>query len=89
LSNEDVIGAKNDSPERQEVEVFYLLDDDEELLVPAPLAVGGSVRLEGSTTGRCTEGVLIARYLDGEEVERKGPGVCEGTMWLINGDPTD
>ena len=26
--------------------------------------------------------------MTGEEVERKGHGLCEGTIWLINGDPT-
>lgn len=50
---------------------------------------GSSLALEGSTAGECTEGVLVARYLDGVEVERRPPGVCTGSVWLINGDPTD
>lgn len=41
--NRDVIVAKNDSPERQDVEVFYLPDGEEELLVRvAPGQFAGS-----------------------------------------------
>jgi hypothetical protein len=87
--NRDVIVAQNDSPERQEVEVFYLIDGEEQLLVPVPIAVGSSPGLESSVTGDCTKGTLVARYLDGAEVERKPPGVCVGTVWRINGDPAD
>jgi len=87
--NQEVILAYNVSPDREEVEVFYLLDDVEELLVPVPIGVGSSPQLREAITGQCTEGVLMARYLDGEEVERRGPGVCVGTVWRINGDPSD
>lgn len=87
LSNDEIILAKNDSPERQNVEVFYLIDGEELLMVE--VQPGSSPRLDSSITGRCTQGILIARYLDGEEVERRGPGVCAGTTWRINGDPSD
>jgi hypothetical protein len=83
----DVIGAKNDSPERQDVDVFYLSGDDEQLLVR--IEPGSSVALESSITRQCTQGALIARYPDGEEVERRAPGVCVGTIWLINGNGAD
>lgn len=75
-SNEEIIGVENDSPARQNVEVFYLIDGEERLMVEVP--PGSSVRLRNAITRRCTEGILIARYLDGEEVERRGPGVCAG-----------
>lgn len=87
LSNREVIGAKNDSPERQDVEVFYLVDGEEQTL--GLINPGGSIRLREAITGQCTEGVLIARHLGGEEVERRGPGLCVGTLWAINGDPSD
>lgn len=84
----DVILARNDSAERQEVDVSYFVEGEEEqFLVRVP--VGGSPGLREAITGRCTEGFLIARYLDGEEVERRGPGVCVGTVWRINGDSAD
>jgi hypothetical protein len=44
-----------------------------------------SVGLEGDCTGH----ELLALTEDGQEAERREPGLCLDEVWLVNGDPSD
>jgi hypothetical protein len=56
------------------------------------LEVGGEEQLlwkrlePGQTTvlNECTDGDLVARRRDGDEVARRAPPLCPGEQWLIN-----
>lgn len=74
-----------------EIEVYYILDNDtgREDILAMTLAPGGSRSLSGQLVGNCTEFELVARSLDGEEIERREAGMCEGDEWRVNGDSAD
>lgn len=53
------------------------------------LAPGGSLSLPGQLVANCTEGELVAMSLNGEEIERREAGMCDGDEWRVDGDPAD
>ena len=50
---------------------------------------GLGLELPGDTVGNCTEHELLALDEAGNEIERRPPGLCEGAVWFVNGDPSD
>lgn len=81
-------GVVNDTD--QDIEV-YILDHNRSRddVLAASLQPGGSITPSGTLVGPCTEETLVARIPNGEEIERREPGLCEGEFWSVNGDPND
>ena len=78
--------VRNDTD--QQIEVFVLSDQPARNDVLAmTLEPGGSLSLSGQLFPDCTAESLVARTASGEEIERRGPGMCEGDLWKVNGDP--
>ena len=50
---------------------------------------GLGLELPGDTVGDCIEHELLALDEAGNEIERRPPGLCEGDVWFVNGDPSD
>jgi hypothetical protein len=74
----------------QQIGVFVLSDQSSRNDVLAmSLEPGGSLSLSGQLFPDCTAESLVARTASGEEIERRGPGMCEGDVWRVNGDPED
>ena len=74
----------------QEIEIF-LVDHNStgNDVLAMTLLPGGSLEISGQLIGHCTENVLLATSADDEEVERREPGLCEGEVWRVNGNPDD
>ena len=75
----------------QPIEVYNVVDGEEEFVISIEPATGGrqSQKLfDASFTQpeECTEGDLVARTLEGEEVARLTESLCIGETWLINND---
>ena len=69
----------------------YVLDHggSGEDVLAMTLAPGGSRSLSGQLVATCTAETLLATSADGDEIERREPGLCEGDVWRVNGDPED
>lgn len=53
--------------------------------LPPASGAGVTVGLEGDCTGH----ELLALTEDGQEVERREPGLCLDELWRVNGDTSD
>ncbi len=71
------------------IEVFLIGEDGSENSLPVPLTQSMSLGISHWVSEGCTTKVLIARFEDGTEVERRDPGLSEAELWIVNGDPSD
>jgi hypothetical protein len=87
--NEPIRAAVRNETDQQ-IEVFILSDQpsSNDVLV-VTVEPGGSLSLSRQFFRPCTAESLVARTASGEEIERRGPGMCEGDVWRVNGDPQD
>jgi hypothetical protein len=46
-------------------------------------------KISGTLVSECTKHELVARNLDGVEIERRPAGLCEDEVWIVKGDLTD
>jgi hypothetical protein len=72
------------------IEVFlvgYHSDGADELVLTLDPSDGQ--KISGTLVAECTKHELVARNLDGIEIERRPAGLCEDEVWRVNGDPSD
>jgi len=93
-----VLGAACNEPDRaavvndtdQQIEIVIVSDQPtRNNLLVMTLDPGGSLSLSGQFFGECTAESLLARTAGGDDIERRGPGMCEGDVWRVNGNPAD
>jgi hypothetical protein len=81
-------GVLNDTGETIDVFLVGGGDNSEDVVVlTLSPAIGGEVT-EG-LEGDCTGHELLAVTEDGQEVERREPGLCLDEVWWVNGDTSD
>lgn len=72
------------------IEVFlvgYHSDGADELVLT--LEPSDGAKISPTIVSQCTKHELVARNLNGKEIERRPAGLCEGEVWRVNGDPSD
>ena len=74
----------------QQIEILVVSDQPlRDGVLVMTLEPGGSLTLSGQLFADCTAESLVARGAADEEIERREPGLCEGDLWRVNGDPDD
>jgi hypothetical protein len=77
----------------QAIDIFLVVDGDEELLASLDEPVGGSHSQEVFEGARfhpddCSTGPLVARNRQGEEIARLEEPLCAFQVWMIEADGT-
>ncbi|MEX0795786.1 MAG: hypothetical protein WD274_03745 [Acidimicrobiia bacterium] len=81
-------GVSNGTGETIDVFLVGRGDDGENVKV-FTLPPASGARITEWLVGDCTGHELLAVTEDGQEVERREPGLCLDDVWRVNGDPSD